>query len=100
MSEYEEFVTEQEGRTFFDKPIKSTTIEFHQGKMNYEEFIHYLQNMRLQENLRCGEKFIEEWFELFLAYHEIEQTYDGDIKNRTWTIDNIFKYGSFNRIFG
>lgn len=98
--DYEEYVTEQEGRTFFDKPIRYTTLEFHQGKMTYDEFIQYLQNMGLQANLRNGEKFIEKWFELFLSYHEIEQANENDIKQNARTIDNIFEFGSFNRIFG
>lgn len=100
MEDYEKYVTEQESRTFFDKPVRHTTLEFHANKTNYQEFIDYLHNMGVQDNLRDGERFIEDWFELFLCYHEIEQANEDDIKYNARTIDINYDHGSFNRIFG
>ena len=97
---YEEYVTEQESRTLFDKPVRHTTLMCHADKMNYQEFIDYLQNMGVQDNLQGGEHFIEWWVELFLCYHEIEQANENDLKYNARTIDTNYDHGSFNRIFG
>lgn len=96
---YEEYVTEQENRTLFGKPVRHTTLLFQAGKMNYQEFIDYLHNMGVQENLQGGEHFIEWWFELFLSYHEIEQASDDDIKYNAQMIDINYDHGEWNRIF-
>lgn len=100
MEDYEKYVTEQESRTLLGKPIRYTTLLHQADKMNYEEFVNYLHNMGLQDNLRDGERFIEEWIEIFLAYHEIEQADEDDIKYNAKIIDINYDHGSFNRIFG
>lgn len=99
MMDYEEYVTEQESRTFFGKPVRQTTLMCYPDKMNYQGFIDFLEGFSLQRNLRHGERFIEEWVELFLAYHEIEQSDESDIKHNAQTIDNNFDGKGFGRIF-
>jgi len=74
MIDYESYVQEQENRKLFDKPIRFITYLCHPHKMDYEQFLLFLKGMELQDNLRDGETFIEEWFQLFLAYYEIEQS--------------------------
>jgi len=91
----------QEARTFFDKPVRWTTIMCHPRKRNYQEFIEYLRRMDVQDNLRSGERFIEEWFEFFLSYHEIECHYEDENKTkRTFIIaaaENEVKMKEFEK---
>ena len=70
---YEEEVLEQEKRTFFNKPLRYTTLLSWPRKFTYEEFVEEIRCMGVAENYTLGEKFIEEWIELLMAYQEIEQ---------------------------
>jgi len=81
-------VQEQEDRQFWGKPTRHTTIGFWKSKMTYEEFIEYTRKWGLQSNLRSGERFMEDWMELFCSYHEIEyQTESSEAPYRNRTID-------------
>lgn len=93
---YEQFVKEQESRRLFEKPVRWTTILRYPGKYSYDEFISFLQSMGLQENLRDGEKFIEDWIELFLAYHEIENHHYDESNYRNIIIDKVIAPGRIN----
>ena len=82
---YEEEVLEQENRTFFNKPVRHTTLQFWPDKLTYKEAMQAMKSMGVQENLQSGEHFIEWWVELFLSYHEIEQEdYTPDIKEKCY----------------
>jgi len=92
MSEYEErLIIEQEGRTLFDHPVRYTTIFTHPSKMTYDQFLEEIKSWGLQENLRSGEKFIEEWLDIFLAYNEIEHGYTIEKPYKNKVIDRVVK---------
>lgn len=86
---YEKRVEEQEARTFWGKPTRHTTIDCWHHKLTYEEFVDYTRRWGLQDNLQGGEKFVEDWMELFCCYHEIEQQRcDSETKMRNRSIDD------------
>lgn len=67
-------------RTIFNLPIReSTTLEFYPNKITLEEFTEfvkqsidpYYKNLSLPNFPK--EMFIEEWFESFMAWCEVEE---------------------------
>jgi hypothetical protein len=86
--DWQKEINEQEGREFWGKPTRHTTIDNWHKKISYEEFIDYTKRWDLQENLRDGDRFIENWMELFCAYHEIEQGYPEEEGHRNRAIDD------------
>lgn len=68
-------------RTIFGKPIrKSTTELFYPYKISLEEFVKvmkgvdgYANNMRNLGHQACKSRYVEEWFESFGAWSEIEE---------------------------
>lgn len=69
-----------QSRKLFGQPIrKDTTLEFYPDKITLDHFIDeinqhiipFMQNMR---GLGIAEsKYIEEWYEIWLAWNEVEQ---------------------------
>lgn len=90
MIDYEEYVTEQENRKLFNTSIRYTTLLCYQDKLTSDQFIKLLRKMDVPTSVKTGSRFIEEWFELFLAYYEIEQSDDYDIKYNAAIIDQNY----------
>jgi len=66
-------------RRVFNHPIReSTTLEFYPDKFSLEEFKEfikssiepYCQNMK---HIGINEFYIEEWFESFMCWNEVEE---------------------------
>lgn len=93
-SAYEQYVTEQEARTFYGKPTRWTTIMSYPDKMDFGTFIRELRTFDIQDNLKGDDRYIEYWVELIMAYHEIENSELEDtqeLKYRVMHIDQNFK---------
>jgi hypothetical protein len=71
-------------RSFFGKPIRDVTEEFHPEKLTLEEFQAevvdainpFVANMKNLGDVAEQLKHIEEWYEQFLAWSEVEQKPD------------------------
>jgi len=66
-------------RTLFNQPIRKDTTElFHQNKISLEEFASDVQNaifpftQNMKELRVDNPKHVEEWFEIFLSWQEVE----------------------------
>lgn len=92
---YEELVTEQEGRKFFGKPVRFTTLMYYPDKMDLEHFTSRMRESLLafKENMvhlgHTKEDWPENWMSTFLAWCEIEQHYSDENIYRTRQIDRI-----------
>jgi hypothetical protein len=68
-------------RTLFDKPIRqSTTGSYYPNTISLEQFVKVAKgvdtfaiNMEALGRPAKSAKFVEEWFEMFLAWSEVEQ---------------------------
>lgn len=79
-SEHEFEVVYHKDRKLFGRPVrKTTTLGFYPNKLSLDEFIKCisksLEPFRINmENLKNTKpRYIEDWYELFMAWSEVEQ---------------------------